>query len=56
MADGRALGDLVTIEEAPFAGANHVTSLAYALKYATDSGFVVKLATWEQLSAGTLPP
>lgn len=57
LGDGRALGVLVTITIAPTAGSNGVTHLDTALAYAKQhAGIDARLATWELLDGGLLPP
>ncbi|HVL86775.1 MAG TPA: fibronectin type III domain-containing protein [Candidatus Thermoplasmatota archaeon] len=50
LADGRALGIVVTLAFAPLAGSNGVTSLARALEYAEGrTGWQIELQTWDRL-------
>lgn len=56
LGDGRAFGVLVTVQFAPLAGANGVTSLDLALAYALEkAGLDARLATWDLLDEGALP-
>lgn len=55
LADGRALGDFVSIELTPLPGQGHVCLLDGLLRYAAANGFEVQLATWELLDDGILP-
>jgi hypothetical protein len=55
--DGRAVGDLVTGEFAPFAGASGITNLEPVLEYMDRvAGIQVRLGTWDVLDRGVLPP
>lgn len=57
LADGRAVGDLVTGELAPLVGASGVSTLQPELTYARNhAGLELRLATWGLLNHGILPP
>lgn len=56
-ATGAALGDLVTVEAFPTPLANNASTLSKQLDYAKQkAGLDLRLATWELLDDGTLPP
>lgn len=55
LASGEALGVFVSIELTPVPGQGHVCLLADLLAYAAESGFPVRLATWDLIDDGTLP-
>ena len=55
-ADGKAIGDMVTLQGFPPAG-NGVSMLSKELEYARlKGGFDVRLATWDLINPGLLPP
>lgn len=55
-ADGRALGNLVTIEILPGAGSNDATKIGRAVEYMeAHGGPEVEIVTWDQFSEGRLP-
>jgi len=54
--DGEALGILVTVQVAPVAGSNGVTSLDHALPYANSvGGLDLRLEVWDEFRGGLLP-